>query len=393
MYEVYSPPITTLYSQVWWAPLDPVNFPETMVKKYANRSVAIVGWEIDQVIRGNSSENDISVPINANYNHHYVASVIGGDASFQKIRLSGPRDPRLKTLRKQGHGRIAIDQPQYIVKGGTETTHIPFSSANGGEYRKTFHGFAPSYVLRLDSPKQVQITPMQIDTFNRDEMKFENELTKFVPGPLPRASQAPKDATYVVFDLFHSSTYLECSLVSLTHSHPHLSPLECYEILNSRFALEHRYSGLLECPMTTRLERVVDTSYFLSDFVCHQNETIETLEQCVNAVDDILQNQHVVLSSNRTVNSTTLPRGCSARMSNGSVDVFLNEMEDSLVTCRDDDDAQVLGETSALGLNLSVRVGLETTMISLSGPADVWFGIGFDAQNMGDLPYTIVRFV
>ena len=166
-----------------------------------------------------------------------------------------------------------------------------------------------------------------------------------------------------------------------------------YEILNSRFALEHRYSGLLECPMTTRLERVVDTSYFLSDFVCHQNETIETLEQCVNAVDDILQNQHVVLSSNRTVNSTTLPRGCSARMSNGSVDVFLNEMEDSLVTCRDDDDAQVLGETSALGLNLSVRVGLETTMISLSGPADVWFGIGFDAQNMGDLPYTIVRFV
>ena len=147
--------------------------------------------------------------------------------------------------------------------------------------------------------------------------------------------------------------------------------------------------------MTTRLERVVDTSYFLSDFVCHQNETIETLEQCVNAVDDILQNQHVVLSSNRTVNSTTLPRGCSARMSNGSVEVFLNEMEDSLVTCRDDDDekAQVLGETSALGLNLSVRVGLETTMISLSGPADVWFGIGFDAQNMGDLPYTIVRFV
>ena len=72
--------------------------------------------------------------------------------------------------------------------------------------------------------------------------------------------------------------------------------------------------------MTTRLERVVDTSYFLSDFVCHQNETIETLEQCVNAVSDILQNQHVVLSSNRTVNSTTLPRGCSARMSNGSVE-------------------------------------------------------------------------
>ena len=343
MYEVYSPPITTLYSQVWWAPLAPVNFPQKMIQKYSNRSMAIVGWEIDQVIRGNSSEYDVSVPINANYNHHYTASVIGGEASFQKVRLTGPSDPLVKKLRKQGHGRIAIDQPQYIVKDGTETTHIPFSSANGGEYRKTFHGFAPSYVLRLDSPKQVQITPMQIDTFNRDEMKFENKLTKFVPGPLPRASQAPKDASY---------------------------------------------SGLLECPMTTRLERVVDTSYFLSDISCSQNETIQNMEECVKAVSDILKDQHVVLSSNRTVNTTALPQGCSARMSNESVEVFLNKMKDSFAVY--DDDTQVLGHTSALGVGLSVRVGLKVTNITLSGPENVWFGIGFDAQNMGNLPYTIV---
>ena len=42
------------------------------------------------------------------------------------------------------------------------------------------------------------------------------------------------------------------------------------------------------------------------------------------------------------------------------MEVFLNEMEDSRYF-GDDDDAQVLGETSALGLNLSVRAVLNTT--------------------------------
>jgi hypothetical protein len=99
-YDVFSPPITTLYSQVWWAPLAPVDLPAEMVKKYANGSMAIVGWEIDQVQLTANGER--SVPISASYNHHYVAQIIGAGSNFEKVMLSGPDDP----LAAQVHARV-----------------------------------------------------------------------------------------------------------------------------------------------------------------------------------------------------------------------------------------------------------------------------------------------
>ena len=51
--------ITTLYSQVWWAPLAPVSFPPHIIKKYAGKAVAFVGWEIDQVTHGTVCLNPI----------------------------------------------------------------------------------------------------------------------------------------------------------------------------------------------------------------------------------------------------------------------------------------------------------------------------------------------
>ena len=68
-FDAYSPPITSLYSQVFWTSLHPTALPEEMVKKYAGKSMAIVGWEIDQVRR--TPKGDVSVPISAAYNHHY----------------------------------------------------------------------------------------------------------------------------------------------------------------------------------------------------------------------------------------------------------------------------------------------------------------------------------
>ena len=67
-YDAYSAPITTRYSQVWWQPLPPTKLPTELVQKYANKKMAIVGWEIDQVVI--TKNRDISVPISASYNHH-----------------------------------------------------------------------------------------------------------------------------------------------------------------------------------------------------------------------------------------------------------------------------------------------------------------------------------
>ena len=225
-FDVYSPPMTTLYSQVWWKALEPVPLPEEIVKRYRGSGMAIVGWEMDQV-RTTADGEDSSVPISALYLHHFTGSMIGAGARYRKVTLDGPDDPRAAQLKQQAglHGMVAWDMAHYIVEprraqSGTEarsTTTLPshqsFQSANGGEFRKSYHGFAPGYALVVDSPTQFQITPMQIDTWHREAMNISAPLPpKFVPGPLPRASLAGRGALH---------------------------------------------SGLLECPMTSRLTKVL----------------------------------------------------------------------------------------------------------------------------------------
>merc|ERR1719261_88175 len=120
-FEVYSPPMTTLYSQVWTAPLAPVDLPADVVKKYEGRGMAIVGFEIDQVQR--TPEGDVSIPISASYNHHYVSVIYGAEARVRKVHPKGPDDPlAAKVARHQaaagGCGsRIAWGQPHYIFEG------------------------------------------------------------------------------------------------------------------------------------------------------------------------------------------------------------------------------------------------------------------------------------
>ena len=79
----------------------------------------------------------------------------------------------------------------------------------------SYHGYAPGYAQVIDSPTAFQITPMQIDTWNRAEMS-KTGGGKFVAGPEPRNSMAPKGA---------------------------------------------EYSGLLECPLTTRIAKDIDSNY------------------------------------------------------------------------------------------------------------------------------------
>lgn len=286
-YDVYSPPITTLYSQVWWKPLEPVLLPVDMVRRYNGTGMAIVGWEIDQVRR--TADGDVSVPISASYNHHYVAQMIGAGARFKKVKLDGPADPRAASLSASGHGHVSWDQPQYLVeKERTPSSGLPnlqqFSSGNGGEYRKTYHGFAPGYALVVDSPTAMQITPMQIDTWNRDAMNISGPgPTKFVPGPLPRASLAPK--------------------------------------------IDPEHSGLLECPMTTRLTKKVDTAYAaLQGGAC--DEPILTFQECWEAAAVTLT-ATATPRANETGADVKRPSGCSA---NASV-VFFNEIASSAVMC------------------------------------------------------------
>ena len=42
-FDIYSPEISTLYSQVFWKGLDPVPLPDDVVKRFAGKGMAVVG--------------------------------------------------------------------------------------------------------------------------------------------------------------------------------------------------------------------------------------------------------------------------------------------------------------------------------------------------------------
>jgi len=72
-FDMYSPMLRTRYSQVYWTMMASVPLPASVVAEFAGKTMAISGWESDQVFRGEGGAPDTSVPITWAYNHHYGA--------------------------------------------------------------------------------------------------------------------------------------------------------------------------------------------------------------------------------------------------------------------------------------------------------------------------------
>ena len=325
-----------------------------MVDKYAGKTAAIVGWEIDQV-RRTPEGGEVSVPISASYNHHFSAQMVGGASRFKKVKLSGPDDPRVPELLHYAHGgQLDYDQEYYIVEAadgsGSQGAYYPMDMGNGGEYRKTFHGLPPGYALLVDSPTQFHDMPMQIDTWNRDEMNISGPLPpKFVPGPLPRANQAPADATY---------------------------------------------SGLLECPLTTRITRVVDgLSVVQSKDTCASDLVITTAEQCFQEAKTQLNSGSGKSFVNTAGSDATQPTGCSLTTDTTNplvYHVFYNNLTTSSISCAAGATTFIGATDSLVNVQVSLDLTKQLATLSFTGPADVWFGVAFGAEVMADRPWAVV---
>jgi len=216
-FDVYSPPIKTLYSQVFWTRLPSVPLPEEIVTRFAGKPIAVVGFEVDQVRK--TPDGDVSVPINVAYNHHFESTILGKDSVLERVKHAHSQDSMVPN-EVHGHG-VHSNGEAWVVRDLNPDSAFPnsqaFGAANGGEYRKSFHGFPPGYAKILMSPAEFSLEPMQIDTWNRDKMNLTG--SKFVPGPVPRNSLAPVDGPDAI------------------------------------------YSGLLECPVTTRIRKDIQGSY------------------------------------------------------------------------------------------------------------------------------------
>ena len=337
-FDVYSPPIRTRYGEVFWTLLDPVPLPQDIVQRFAGKTMAVIGYESDQVRK--TPDGDVSVPITWAYNHHYIAYLMGANSKLVKADPKTFLEGEFSNMYDEREFYVPQDvdgAPGGQTPDGVMNAHL-FSEGNGGEYRKTFHGYPKGYASLLFSPSTFSFMPMQIDTHNRDHPGAD-----FVAGPLPKASQAPPNASY---------------------------------------------SGLLECPCTDRIVKKIKTIYSaITKDTCPTVLTNAT--ECYAAAVSMGASAKAPQS---TVSEKTIPSGCSiVRTADGSETIYFNT-EPQGAACGGG--SQYSGKAMALNKSVSMSISLDATKgqatITLSGPSEVWFGVGLNAQAMSDLPYAII---
>eukprot|EP00039_Didymoeca_costata_P019055 m.336065 g.336065 ORF g.336065 m.336065 type:complete len:758 (-) comp17746_c0_seq1:59-2332(-) len=352
-FEVYAGPITSTYSEVFWTALPEVHLPPDLVQRFAGKGMAVVGFEADQVRK--TPEGDVSVPINVAYNHHYGAQILSKGSRMEKVPRN-PADPR--TMRLSPEPGYAFIPVEHTPSASGLPTSLTFGYSNGGEFRKSYHGLPPPFAQVIDSPERIAVTPMQIDTWNRDEMNLTG--SKFVPGPAPKWSYAPlsgPDATY---------------------------------------------SGLLECPLTTRIRKHITgggwndsvTTQILdcsaSNAQCSGSlSNYTTAEECFTAARTLpgLIGLQIATSSG---SSTILPPGCTVSFAGtNKASVYFNTAK-SQACCGAGVDTIMGTQQSLVNLSLSLSESKGAT-ITLEGPANGdWFGIGFNTLSMSNAPYAII---
>jgi len=157
--------------------------------------MAITGYEIDQVTHdgpqtGSTTKGDIlggfscypecegtdtSVPSYHAYNHHYFSWLMGKDAEvYERVDPIHTPNPSWTGIRDRtnSHGF---------------PTNIVFKENPGGEYRKSYHGYPSGYAQLIHSPTQWVVEPMQIDTHNRNFGI--NDQEGYIPWFLPKSQR------------------------------------------------------------------------------------------------------------------------------------------------------------------------------------------------------------
>ena len=166
-FDMYVGPITSFYSQVWWSGLPEVQLPEDIRRRFNDSAMAILGYEVDQVrkkgdrdVDGSPLAEDVSVPINVAYNHHHDAYFTGRHSEMRKVRYNR-RDPSITAMMRADPNFIDIPVELSPSPRGLPTSaHL--AAGNGGEYRKSYHGFASSTAYVIDSPQSLMVVPMQV---------------------------------------------------------------------------------------------------------------------------------------------------------------------------------------------------------------------------------------
>eukprot|EP00980_Cylindrotheca_fusiformis_P031435 scaffold26366_cov117-Cylindrotheca_fusiformis.AAC.6 len=346
-FDVYSKAIKTLYSQVHWQGHGNIPLPDDIIERFAGgKLMAVTGYEVDQVRRTESGE-EVPVPITWAYNHHYCANLL--NSRKVKLVMKKAGEEAVKLGLNHGAAEHLVGELFGVKEGDPEIPQLHFfSEGNGGEMRMSYHGYPKGYAQIIESPDQFDISPMQIDTWNRN---MKNHT--YLPGPLPSSSRIPPEAGY---------------------------------------------SGLIECPCSDRIPIEWGMTYgFGESDDC--TAPVSNATECFSAVQQVIKSERY---ENKAISDESLPSGCSGTLQDdGSVEAVWNtaaaESEDEI----DDTDADLIGV--ALGVvNLTITIDQDNSNVELklAGPTDRWFGVGFGSSSMcvhmegdecpGGGPYTVI---
>mmetsp|Transcript_5349 Transcript_5349/g.12259 ORF Transcript_5349/g.12259 Transcript_5349/m.12259 type:complete len:752 (-) Transcript_5349:68-2323(-) len=343
-FDVLSPPIKYNYSQVFWTVQEAVPLPPDLVKRFDDKVMVVTGYEFDVVYVDPVTKEHKSVPCYHHYNHHYIW--------YWWSKYSKPQDQLSAKVHMHGGHQPAFDTSAWKLPLGLPSDDVTrkdipaaqwFSEGNGNEARTSYHGYPRGWGQLIDSPTHIAPNPMMINTKGVDGPRSE--------GPLPR--------------------------VSKSHGYPKDAP----------------YSPLVECPCTTRIP-TLPPDYKLTHETCPvAYDATKSAQQCHDAVSRMQMPPDVTVDKH-TVNQKNKPRGCTLEVSRDGthVDAVWNDDSDALDACGSNGDGMTAVARTKSLVQVSVKLDgwKRTAHFELSGPSDRWFAVGFDAQFMMDLPYTIV---
>ena len=149
---------------------------------------------------------------------------------------------------------------------------------------------------------------------------------------------------------------------------------------------------------TTRIGRnVVSTPDLISSSETSCTDSSHALSVDLQSCVSSLEKVGVVVSSSKSIEDESVPRGCTMRPNaDDTFDVVFNTASTTTARCGETVTNPNLLRTGSLidlaglvqfGLSMDVSQRANITMV---GPSDVWFAVGFNAKSMADEPYTIV---
>jgi hypothetical protein len=374
-FDIWAPEMATHYGEVFWTDQGNVPLPPALVERFKGKTMAIQGYEQDQVMvtpvgkPGVNPEQDVSVPINWAYNHHYMAWMTGTHSELRKVDAAEGTDYYGNGAHGQKTVNKAFDLPSAADRADTSIpTSQMFSEGNGGESRKSFHGYPDGYAQLIDSPSSWHITPMQIDTRNRACGVTPADVHKckqFTPGIEPRQARygrgIPKEGT-------NYSGILECPCNGGYGGDPQYYK-DHPESGNSTKIIEHSYAAI-------------------GVGSCDSSEHVQSATDCFDAIATIGINAKTV--KNSTVSDASVPFGCSVTtVADGSAVATFNTLGDkkcAASTIKAGSVKTSIGVTVAISLDNSSS----SATITMSGPSTAWFAVGLNAVVMSNSPYTLV---